>query len=345
MAALADEVKEKFSLSLSPDYVERYAQSRSSVTSLELYQKSMRENLRDICGTSLLPYGISAQVSATLPRAVVMQINTSRDATQPLCPCADVPDEQAILNAACQRNSTKRLLRLQLTDGNVEIPALELSTLRVFKDIPIPGEKVLIREGAEVRNGCIILSESNVSLLGGEVHQLKQDFLSNRRRLEAGYQTSNGLDGAPRFAPLEVGQHYHRNIAHSDAAADIGHLGGAAAFQTNERGRGHGSYTNKGFVRGCAQQAGDKYAGGDRGAGQGARGGGRGFRGGGSSNFVDGGRGRGRIRDGQRGRGVGGGVNFRGRAGASPYHVDTEKFQPSPERFPEMNEKNFPRLV
>lgn len=294
----------------------------------------MKENLRDICGTSLLPYGVAAQTAAVLPSAVVLQINNSRDATQPLRPCADVTDEEAMMNAALQRNSDKRLLRLLLTDGNVEIPALELSTLRVFRGIPVPGEKLLIHKDAEVRNGCIILSEDNVTLLGGEVYQLKQDFLAHRRRLEAGYQTSNGLDGAPRFEPLQLGQHYRGNQG-------FGALQNAADYQgdappqcaNNSAGRGRGGGYNNNSNRNCR-------GGGGRG-GRGGRGGGRG-RGG----FGDGGRGGGDRaygNGGGRGRGRGGG-GYCGRGGASPYHADIMSMQPPEERFPAMNEVNFPRL-
>lgn len=334
MSSLADNVKNDFSLSLSADYVERCLQAKPNLTSSELYQKALKENLRDICGTSLLPYGVAAQTAAVLPSAVVLQINNSRDATQPLRPCADVTDEEAMMNAALQRNSDKRLLRLLLTDGNVEIPALELSTLRVFRGIPVPGEKLLIHKDAEVRNGCIILSEDNVTLLGGEVYQLKQDFLAHRRRLETGYQTSNGLDGAPRFEPLQLGQHYRGNQG-------FGALQNAADYQgdappqcaNNSAGRGRGGGYNNNSNRNCR-------GGGGRG-GRGGRGGGRG-RGG----FGDGGRGGGDRaygNGGGRGRGRGGGGYCR-RGGASPYHADIMSMQPPEERFPAMNEVNFPRL-
>ncbi|KPA84153.1 hypothetical protein ABB37_02229 [Leptomonas pyrrhocoris] len=333
MTTLADRVRSEFSLSLSADYAERCLQATPNLTSSELYQKALKENLRDICGASVLPYGVAAQVAATLPNAVVLQINNSRDATQPLRPCADITDEEAILNAAMQRNSDKRLLRLLLTDGNVEIPALELSTLRAFRGIPVPGEKLLVHKDAEVRNGCIILTEDNITLLGGEVQQLKQDFLAHRRRLEAGYQTSNGLDGAPRFEPLQVGQHY-RGIQGPGGLPNAAERQGGAPPQwsTNAvRGRGGGfnnnySYRGSGGGRGGGHGRGN---GGERG-----RGGGGGYRGGG---------GRGHGGDDGRGRGRGGG-GYRGRGSSESYHFDVTSGPPPEEKFPAINEVNFPRL-
>lgn len=353
MAAIVDDVRSEFSLSLSPDYAERCLQAKPNLTSSELYQKALKENLRDICGATLLPYGIAAQVSATLPSAVVLQINNSRDATQPLRPCADVTDEEAILNAAMQRNSDKRLLRLLLTDGNSEIPALELSTLRVFRGIPIPGEKVLIHKDAEVRNGCIILSEDNITLLGGEVYQLKQDFLAHRRRLEAGYTTSNGLDGAPRFEPLQVGQHYRANQGYG-AAPNTSERQGSAPPQWNS----HNSGTNQGQGRGRGGNYNNNYN--NPHGGRGGRGGGRGRgegrgRGGGDFHGESRGRGGGGGHDGgYRGRGRGGGRGYgdrggsgggyRGRGGSGPYHTDAANMPPPEDKMPAINEFNFPRL-
>ncbi|KAK7198367.1 hypothetical protein NESM_000795800 [Novymonas esmeraldas] len=347
MTALVDEVRERYSLSLSTDYVERCGRGRASLTSLELYQRALRENLRDICGASLLPYGVAAQVSATLPSAVVMQINASRDATQPLRPCADTSDEEVALTAAFQRNSDKRLLRLQLTDGNTEIPALELSTLRAFTGIPIPGEKLLIHKDAEVRHGCIILSEDNVSFLGGEVPQLRQDYLAHRRRLEVGYQTSGGLDGAPRFAPLDVGQHH---CVGGPSSAGL-HMGPVPPHAYNGGGAGHGHHVHHSGGGGTQPPISGGYdqthsRGGGGGGGYGGRGrsgrdGGHGGRGGASGHQRGGGHGRGRGDGGRGGGHYGGG----GTDGTGSYHVDTVHFQVPAERFPAIHEANFPRLV
>ncbi|KEG11193.1 hypothetical protein DQ04_02871030, partial [Trypanosoma grayi] len=134
-----------------------------------------------------------------------LQVQSSRDATQPLRPCADASAEEAALGAALQKDTNTRLLRLVLSDGHTEIPAIELSTLHVFRTIPIPGEKLLIKEKAEVRNGAIIMTETCVLPLGGEVQQLKREFLARKNRADVPYQTSAGLEAAPRFQPLRLG--------------------------------------------------------------------------------------------------------------------------------------------
>eukprot|EP00796_Vickermania_ingenoplastis_P006477 gene6477-4664_t len=204
MQQLVEEVQSKFGISVSSRYAERALAAHPGLTADGLLKRILLDDLKEVTDCSTLPLNITSQSSATIPKAIVLQISSSRDATQPLRPSADASAEEVALHAAGQKSSTKRLLRLILTDGHSEIIGMELSTLRVFRGIPIPGEKVRIQEGAQVKNGAIIFSENNVEFLGGEVRALKQEFLEHRRRLQQGYQTSMGIDGAPRFQPLSV---------------------------------------------------------------------------------------------------------------------------------------------
>lgn len=261
-AALADRVKEAYHLTLSPDYAERCLASLPTLTAAELYRKALSENIKDIHDSSVLPFGIASQTSATLPSNVVLQVHTSRDATQPLRPCADATEEEAALHAALQRTNSRRLLRLVLTDGYVEIPAFELSTLSVFNGVPIPGEKLLLRAGTEVKSGAVIMTEKDVVPLGGEVTPLKMEFLAHRRRVEAGYQVSGGLQGAPKFRPIDA-------LTTRAAFGDCGLPRSDPPPQQQRRDRGGGgrpsgggSYRGRGRGRG-----GDQGRGGSRGGG------------------------------------------------------------------------------
>lgn len=350
MTVIVEELKKKYSLQVSAEYVDRIRQASPSVTAADVYKKVLHENLKDVNDSSALPFGIASQVSTSLPASVVLQINSSRDATQPLRPCGD---------GAFQRSSRHRLLRLVLTDGQVEIPALELSTLRVFTGVPIPGEKLLIKAGADVRNGAIIMTDDNTVALGGEVSSLKQEFFAHHRRLEAGYQTSAGLEGAPRFEPLNRGQHYHTGDHDALARAGGGasgstpplnrggsrggggrgvgqgyHRGGGdqADLRRQDRGRGQG----QGGQRGGSEEGG--YGRGRGGGGDRSYGGGRGGRGGGERSYTDrGGRG---GRDGGYGGGYGGGYQR--------YHDPRPSSSQEPpvdlSRPPPITEKNFPSL-
>lgn len=206
---LIEDIKQKFSVYPSIRYVEKILSSQPAVNAQDIYKKILSDNLNEVVETSLLPFGLASQVRSTIPNSVMLQISTSRDATQPLRPSADATAEEIALYGSGQKNSPKRLLKLLLTDGISNIVAFELSTLRIFRNIPTPGEKLLIKAGAEVKNGSIILSDEHVVLLGGGVYELKKAFLDHHQRVLStalsGYQTSTGLEGAPKFQPLSLG--------------------------------------------------------------------------------------------------------------------------------------------
>ncbi|KAF8275535.1 putative protein of unknown function (DUF1767) [Trypanosoma cruzi] len=237
MSALSTEVRARYHIAVSTRFVERLSAADGTVTAEYIYHRALNENFKDITDVGTLPHGIASQVSSTLTIPVVLQVNSSRDATQPLRPCADSCEEEMIFAAAFQKKTNTRLLRLVLSDGHSEIPAIELTTLRVFRGIPVPGEKLLVKEGTQIKNGAIIMTEDCVVPLGGEVLQLKKEFHSKRNRTDVPYQTSLGLEAAPRFQPLCV----HSAIA-----------GGAPNRQpvTADQGGGYGSNRGKGGGRG-----------------------------------------------------------------------------------------------
>ncbi|CAD2219106.1 hypothetical protein AGDE_01715 [Angomonas deanei] len=254
MAAICAELKGKYFVSVSQEYVERITKATPSLNAETLYKRILSEDIKEFCdSTSALPYGIASHSSAVLPDSVVLQITSARDATQPLRPCAGSDELEEAVAAAGQRSTSNRLLKLVLTDGTVEIPAAELTTLSTFKGIPIPGEKLLIKAGAEVRSGYILLTEENVVLLGGEVAQLKRDYLNFKKRKDLGYKLSGGLEGVPLFEPLVVGSNAHRNNPYDTHSSEQPHAyhdrGGRG-----QRGRGRGQH-NRG--RGHAPRGGN----------------------------------------------------------------------------------------
>ena len=291
----------------------------AKITSGELFTRALHANFSECTEPGMLQRDLGSQQLTTVRSTVTLQIQSSRDATQPLRPCADMEPEEAMLGAVNQRNSNQRLLRLTLSDGHVEIPAVELKTLKAFKGIPIPGEKVVVKEGSDVRNGMIILSDDKVQHLGGSVEQLRQEFLFRKGRLGAAYQHVAGLEGAPKFAPL-------RAISSSNATQAARHLpvriSGAPSNRSPAepfRGSSERSRAREGTSRGDS----------DRGRGHQGRAGERG--------------------GGERGRGG----NTRGRGhyerGGNPRHVDPAERSLAPNRtppeaVPQFNDEDFPSL-
>ncbi|CBH13220.1 hypothetical protein, conserved [Trypanosoma brucei gambiense DAL972] len=193
MAALHEEVRTRYHIAVCTRFVERVCVDTPSPTAEFIYKMALNENLKDITDVGTLPRVSLLQLNS-LPCSLVLQVSSSRDVTQPLRPCLDTSEEEPILAAAFQKNLKTRLLRLVLSDGHSEVPAVELSTLSVFRSIPVPGEKLLVKEGAEIKNGAIIMTDDCVVPLGGGVQQLKKEVLIQQSRSDA-----------PRFQPLRFG--------------------------------------------------------------------------------------------------------------------------------------------
>lgn len=204
------ELQDRYAVKVEPEALQKFhnqhtdGSATTTTTSAELYRMILASNLRDVTAYGLLPRDIASQPAFVLKNDVLVQIQTSRDATQPLRPCADMPEEDAILGGANQRATNHRLLRLTVTDGSVEVPAIELSTLRVFNGIPTPGEKLLLKEGTEVRNGMVIMTDNDVRFVGGSEPHLRDEFLLRKHRALLGTQAVTGLEGAPKFSPLSA---------------------------------------------------------------------------------------------------------------------------------------------
>lgn len=288
---------------LLPGPPEASSSSAAHVSLSSAYQFVLNSNLSELVSApGQLPRNTGSQPQSVLEAPALVQIQTSRDATQPLRPCADMDDADAILNAANQKATSHRLLRLTVTDGVIEVPAIELKTLKLFRGIPTPGEKLLLKVGTEVRNGMLIMTDEHIELLGGSEQHLKDEFLLRKHRnalmLSGGPQ--GGLEGAPKFAPLEAVTTVKKQGSSSTAvphpssshASTGGQSGGHRAKHHDNRQAEPPSHHHNDRHE---SRGGHGHSGG-RGRGDGGRGGrgDGGGRGGGRGGRGDGGRGGGR---------------------------------------------------
>lgn len=67
------------------------------------------------------------------------------------------------------RSSTKRVLRLELTDGHRTITAMEYRPISCLNTKLLPGTKLLIMGPLRCINGVLFLEAKSVRILGGEV--------------------------------------------------------------------------------------------------------------------------------------------------------------------------------
>lgn len=314
--------------------------SAAAVSVSDAFRCILHANITELVSApGQLPRNTGSLPQGVLEAPALVQIQTSRDATQPLRPCADMDDADALLNAANQKATNHRLLRLTVSDGAVEVPAIELKTLRLFHGIPTPGEKLLLKPGTEVRNGMIILTDDTVEALGGSEKHLRDEFMLRKQRNAllsgGGAQVVGGLEGAPKFAPLEAVTNVKKHAAtpntgnsHRQQASSSG----SAALPRESSHHQQEAQSGRGQGRGNAAHSGD------RGSGRGGRHESRGGRGGGDR----GGRGGG-------GRGAGRGDGGRGDAGQPRQQYRDPAVHPASTRPPvppppKFTDADFPSL-
>ncbi|VVD03666.1 unnamed protein product [Leptidea sinapis] len=110
-------------------------------------------NLKDICPGSL-PKDLKNIHKILLTGRFTLQINAAID--------IGTPAYQQYL----------KLQKLYMTDGVQDVSGIEYRPMRNLSCDITPGCKVLIKGPIECRRGILLLTESNMELLGGEVQEM-----------------------------------------------------------------------------------------------------------------------------------------------------------------------------
>ncbi|KAG8452268.1 hypothetical protein GDO86_004174 [Hymenochirus boettgeri] len=94
------------------------------------------------------------------------------------------------------------MLRLQMTDGHTTCTAIEFNYLsKVSLNTP-PGTKIKLLGTIEVKNGCLLLDDTNTIVLGGEVEHLIEKW-ELQRSLSKHSRSNIGTEGGPPpFVPF-----------------------------------------------------------------------------------------------------------------------------------------------
>ena len=133
---------------------------------------------------------------------LVLQINALEDVSQSLYSQLDKENTQtrqmvieptqeatqANNNTAAMpvmTNLSKRLLRLTLSDGHVEMPAMELRPIPELSIHTPIGTKLLIKN-AMVQRGMVLLQPENVQVLGGRIKKFEHQDYQYRLRERLG---------------------------------------------------------------------------------------------------------------------------------------------------------------
>ncbi|XP_022732617.1 tudor domain-containing protein 3-like [Durio zibethinus] len=106
-------------------------------------------------------------------------------------------------------SSSFRLLRLGLTDGHSEITAIEYSHIPAIPDNVVPGTKIRLENKAIIHGGILCLNPKVVTLLGGVVQSLHEEWEMNQKysgfsRSSLRSSQESGTGGPPSFEKLQI---------------------------------------------------------------------------------------------------------------------------------------------
>ncbi|XP_063537349.1 recQ-mediated genome instability protein 1-like [Cydia strobilella] len=133
-------------------------------------------DLNEICPGSL-PANLKSQQKTVLNGRFALQINAAVDigtpAYQQYMKLQKVNTENLEATTKFEdKVPNHRMIKLYLTDGVQEISAIEYRPMRNLSCDITPGCKALIKGPIECRRGVLLLTESSIELLGGEVQEI-----------------------------------------------------------------------------------------------------------------------------------------------------------------------------
>ncbi|XP_014210225.1 uncharacterized protein LOC106640646 [Copidosoma floridanum] len=170
--------------------IEYYFSEHSNASQEEIITFVMNQwalyDLREINNEKgCLPRGLAQQKCTTLPGKYILQMDKIYDISQSKYKQLEKIRNVSIENVeATERENTqddkfqnfepksKRMLQLFLTDGVQDVIAIEYNPIRFLKDTLFPGFKVMIKGPVICRKGVILLEETNIMGISGEVDSL-----------------------------------------------------------------------------------------------------------------------------------------------------------------------------
>ncbi|XP_061718990.1 recQ-mediated genome instability protein 1-like [Cydia pomonella] len=149
--------------------------SESDIQNLAKEQWLLND-LKEICPGSL-PANLKSQQKTVLNGRFALQINAAVDigtpAYQQYMKLQKVNTENLEATTKFEdKVPNHRMIKLYLTDGVQEISAIEYKPMRNLSCDITPGCKALIKGPIECRRGVLLLTESSIELLGGEVQEI-----------------------------------------------------------------------------------------------------------------------------------------------------------------------------
>ncbi|XP_053163488.1 tudor domain-containing protein 3 [Hemicordylus capensis] len=172
---------------LSDEGIEACTNSSDKVNINDIILIALNTDLRAI-GKKFLPSDINGGKVEKLEGPCVLQIQKVRNIAAP----KDNEESQA----------APRMLRLQMTDGHTSCTAIEYNYMSKISLNTPPGTKIKLLGIVEVKNGFLLLDDSNTVILGGEVEHLIEKW-ELQRSLSKHNRSNIGTEGGPPpFVPF-----------------------------------------------------------------------------------------------------------------------------------------------
>ncbi|XP_056099000.1 tudor domain-containing protein 3 isoform X2 [Rhinichthys klamathensis goyatoka] len=162
--------------------------SEKEKTSLtDIIQVALNNDLRPI-GKSFLPADINSGRIEKLDGPCVLQVQKIRN----VAASKDHEESQA----------APRMLRVQMTDGHTLCTGLEFKHLSKISLNTPPGTKVKLLGVVQVKNGILLLDDSKIDVLGGEVDHMIDKWEFQRSLAKHNRRNIGAEGGPPPFVPF-----------------------------------------------------------------------------------------------------------------------------------------------
>ncbi|XP_077479455.1 tudor domain-containing protein 3 isoform X1 [Stigmatopora argus] len=165
---------------LSDEGIAELKGSSENITHKDIIRIALDTDLR-LIGRKILPSDINSGRVEKLEGPCVLQLQKLKNISAP----KDIESQGGL-----------RMLRLQMTDGHTTCAGLEFKHLAKISINTPPGTKLNLLGTVLVRNGLLLLDDSKISVLGGEVEHMVEKW--ELQRTLAKHNRSNiGAEGGP----------------------------------------------------------------------------------------------------------------------------------------------------
>ncbi|XP_028258507.1 tudor domain-containing protein 3 isoform X2 [Parambassis ranga] len=161
--------------------------SAEKITHSDVIRIALDYDLRPI-GRKVLPTDINSGRTEKLEGPCVLQVQKVRNISAP----KDHEESQG----------APRMLRLQMTDGHTTCVGLEFKHLSKISLNTPPGTKVKLLGTVQVKNGLLLLDDSKISVLGGEVDHMVEKWELQRSLAKHSRSNIGAEGGPPPFVPF-----------------------------------------------------------------------------------------------------------------------------------------------